>query len=74
MAALDGAIVKVDALLSTLDAGLSDRNAVPPLRVDPDDPWAETINPPAGVYKVRPRSCAAWLRLASVGAAACAGH
>ena len=53
MAALDGAIAKVDALLSSLDAGLADRSAVPPLRVDPDDPWAETINPPAGVYKVR---------------------
>ena len=54
MAALDGAIAKVDALLSSLDAGLADRSAVPPLRVDPDDPWAETINPPAGVFKARP--------------------
>ena len=53
MAALDGAIAKVDALLSTLDAGLTDRSAVPPLRVDPDDPWADTINPPAGVHKAR---------------------
>jgi hypothetical protein len=53
MAALDGAIAKVDALLSSLEAGLSDRAAPPPLRVDPDDPWAETINPPAGVYKAR---------------------
>jgi len=57
MAALDSAIAKVDALLSTLDAGLADRGAVPPLRVDPDDPWAETINPPAGVYKVRCPIC-----------------
>ena len=53
MAALDGAIAKVDALMGSLDAGLADRSAVPPLRVDPDDPWAETNNPPAGVYKVR---------------------
>ena len=58
MAALDGAIAKVDALLSTLDAGLTDRSAVPPLRVDPDDPWADTINPPAGVHKVRCCRCA----------------
>ena len=58
MAALDGAIAKVDALLSTLDAGLTDRSAVPPLRVDPDDPWADTINPPAGVHKVRWQRCA----------------
>jgi len=57
MAALDGAIAKVDALLSTLDAGLTDRSAVPPLRVDPDDPWADTINPPAGVHKVRCARC-----------------
>ena len=58
MAALDGAIAKVDALLSTLDAGLTDRSAVPPLRVDPDDPWADTINPPVGVHKVRCVRCA----------------
>ena len=58
MAALDGAIAQVDALLSTLDAGLTDRSAVPPLRVDPDDPWADTINPPAGVHKVRCARCA----------------
>jgi hypothetical protein len=62
MAALDGAIAKVDALLSSLEVGLSDRAAPPPLRVDPDDPWAETINPPAGVYKAR---------LLRVGRAAC---
>ena len=58
MAAVDGAIAKVDALLSSLDAGLTDRSALPPLRVDPDDPWADTINPPAGVYKVRCVRCA----------------
>ncbi len=55
MAALDGAIAKVDALLTSLDAGLSDRSATPPLRVDPDDPWASSINPPEGVYKARTR-------------------
>jgi hypothetical protein len=53
MAALDGAIAKVEALMGSLEAGLSDRSAAPRLRVDPDDPWADTINPPEGVYKVR---------------------
>ena len=53
MAALDGAIAKVDALLGSLDTGLTDRGAVPPLCVDPDDPWADSINPPEGVYKAR---------------------
>ena len=53
MAALDGAIAKVDALLSKLDGSLSDPAAAPALRVDPDDPWADSINPPEGVYKAR---------------------
>lgn len=33
-------------------ASISDKSKIPKLLVDPDDPWAETINPPVGVYKV----------------------
>jgi len=47
---LDSAIEKVDALISSLELGL---DKVVPLRVDPDDPWADSINPPEGVHKVR---------------------
>ncbi len=46
--ALDSAINKVDELISKLQVGL---DAPPRLTVDPDDPWADSINPPEGVYK-----------------------
>jgi aminoacyl tRNA synthase complex-interacting multifunctional protein 1 len=51
MAAIDAAVEQLDSLIVSLEASLGD--AAPPLRVDPDDPWAESINPPEGVHKLR---------------------
>lgn len=51
MPSLDNAISSVDKLASRLEQGLSAGVTPLPLRVDPDDPWADAINPPAGVYK-----------------------
>lgn len=53
MSALDAAVAGVDALSLRVEAGLSDPSTAPPLLVDPDDPWADTLNPPAGVFKAR---------------------
>jgi hypothetical protein len=52
-ASLDASIQKLDAVISSLELGMEHP---PPLRVDPDDPHAGSINPPEGVYKVRRRT------------------
>ena len=50
MAAIAASITQVDRMIGELSVGVPEAQ-LPRLRVDPDDPWAATINPPPCVYK-----------------------
>ena len=52
MTVLEAAITQVDSMIADLSIGVPE-SQLPKLRVDPDDPWAATINPPPCVYKVK---------------------
>eukprot|EP00239_Pterosperma_sp_CCMP1384_P005100 CAMPEP_0197849658 /NCGR_PEP_ID=MMETSP1438-20131217/12811_1 /TAXON_ID=1461541 /ORGANISM="Pterosperma sp., Strain CCMP1384" /LENGTH=352 /DNA_ID=CAMNT_0043462441 /DNA_START=87 /DNA_END=1145 /DNA_ORIENTATION=+ len=49
--AIDGALSKCDEMIALLESSVADKTRLPKMNVDPDDPWASTIQPPAVVYK-----------------------
>ncbi|KAK3259564.1 hypothetical protein CYMTET_31445 [Cymbomonas tetramitiformis] len=48
---LDSAISTCDELINTVQTSTENKSALPKMNVDPDDPWASTINPPDCVFK-----------------------
>ncbi|KAK3274931.1 hypothetical protein CYMTET_16914 [Cymbomonas tetramitiformis] len=48
---LDSAISTCEDLIAMVQSATQDQSVLPKMNVDPDDPWASTINPPDCVYK-----------------------
>lgn len=51
--AADEAVETCDSLLGEIRTSISDKARIPPLRHEPDDPWAGELSVPPNVWKER---------------------